>query len=68
MNRIKNLYGVIDCDNIVRVSNRRQGEVFKGYFDEMPTEIGEYLVVVIRSAFDPDTNMTMIEIKATENH
>ena len=58
--RIKDLYGVLHFDTMITISNKRDGEIFRGYSEEFTDELMEYRVVVVK-ATDNIINITAVK-------
>ncbi len=62
--KIKDIIGALDCDTIIKVTNRRDGVVFRGYSDEMSEEIANFRIVTVKTFNNEVTKVTGFDIWA----
>lgn len=62
--KIKELWGILEPDTRVIIWNRKNGEEFVGYPDEMNDEFMDYRIVNITPAFQDSEKM--LRIRATK--
>lgn len=64
--KIKDIIGTLDYDTIIKVTNRKDGVVFRGYSDEMSEEIADFRIVSVKVFNNDVTKVTGFEIWAVK--